>query len=122
MGNNPQKPNRVFSTQFKKEKVILIEQGKLTVNQVHKMYDVSQTSVYRWITKYGKLPKEERMVVEKVSEELKTLELLQKVAKLEQCIGKLHIENLYKDTIIELGSELVGEDLKKKFDTQQSKK
>lgn len=113
-----QRQNRVFSTEFKKEKVAQIEQGKLKVAEVSKMYGVSATAVYYWISKYSKLPKDERVVVEKRSEELRTLELLKKVGELEKIIGQQQIEIIFQKTVIEHGSKIIGEDLKKKFDTQ----
>jgi transposase-like protein len=112
------KQNRVFSTEFKKEKVAQIEQGKLKVAQISKMYGVSTTAVYYWVDKYSKLPKDERMVVEKLSEEIKTLELLKKVGELENIIGQQQIEIIFQKTVIEHGSKIIGEDLKKKFATQ----
>ena len=115
------KQNRVFSTAFKQDKVKLIEQGKLTVLQVCKMYDVSSVAVYKWKWKYGKAGKDERIVIEKQSEATKTLLLMKEVAKLEQIIGKQQIELLYKDAIIDLGSDLLGTDLKKKYNTPPSK-
>jgi transposase-like protein len=115
-----QRQNRVFSTSFKKEKVKLIEEGKLSVNELSKVYDVSATAIYKWIAKYGKIPKEERIVVEKKSEEAKTLALMKKVAELEQMIGKQQVELMYKDAVIELGGELLGTDLKKKYKSLQS--
>lgn len=102
-----------FSTAFKKEKVVLIKSGKLKVAEVCKVYDVSHTSVYRWLHKYGGIPKSERMVVEKISEESKNIELLKKIRDLEAEIGRLHIENRLKEEIISCGSDLIGEDLKK---------
>lgn len=110
--------NRVFSTEFKKEKVAQIEQGKVKVSQISKMYGVSLTAVYSWVSKYSKLPKDERVVVEKLNEELKTLELLKKVGELEKIIGQQQIEIIFQNTVIKHGSEIIGEDLKKKFVTQ----
>ena len=110
-----------FSTAFKKEKVFLIKQKKLTVLEVSRVYDVSQASVYRWLHQYGDLPKNERMVVEKTSEETKNLELLKRIRDLEAEIGRLHIDNVLQYKIIECGSYILGEDLKKKYFTGQSK-
>jgi transposase-like protein len=117
-----QKQNRVFSTEFKKEKVKLIENGKLKVSEISKTYDVSVSAVYKWLSKYGKLKRDERMVVEKESEAVKTLSLMRKIGELEQLIGRQQVELVYKETIIELGTELLGEDLKKKFNSLPSKK
>jgi transposase-like protein len=117
-----QRPNRVFSTEFKKEKVKLIESGKLKVLEISKMYDVSTSAIYIWISKYGQLKKDERIVVEKQSEAAKTLTLMQTIGELERLIGRQQVSLEYKDAIIELGSELLGEDLKKKFNSLSSKK
>ena len=48
------KMRSTFSIEFKKEKVLLIEQGKLKVSEVSKMYEVTQTAVYKWLLKYSK--------------------------------------------------------------------
>ncbi len=115
-------PVRTFSEDFKKEKVKLILEGKLTVVQVHRLYQVNRHSVYKWIRKYGHLPPTERVVIEKKSEGAKNIELLDQIKKLEGIIGKMQVEIVYKETIISLGSELCGEDLKKKLDTKPSSK
>lgn len=112
---------RTFSTEFKKEKVSLIEQGKMTVSSLSKIYDVSHTSIYKWLKKYGSKSGAERVVVEKISEERKNIELMKRLAELERIIGKQQLELIYKESVIEIGSELIGEDLEKKFNSQQSK-
>jgi transposase-like protein len=106
--------NKRFSLEFKKEKVSLFEEGKLTALQISRMYDVTCASVYRWINEFSSLPKTERIVIEKKSEELKTLELLKKVSELEKIIGQQAVQILYQESVIECGSRLIGEDLKKK--------
>jgi transposase len=117
------KMRRTFSTEFKKEKVLLIEQGKLKVSDVSKMYEVTQTAVYKWLLKYSKsYSKTERLVVEKISEEVKTLDLMQKVAELERVIGKQQLQIIYKEAVIQSASEIIGEDIEKKYNSQQLKK
>lgn len=117
------KMRRTFSTEFKKEKVLLIEQGKLKVSEVSKMYEVTQTAVYKWLLKYSKsYSKTERLVVEKISEEAKTLDLMRKVAELERVIGKQQLQIIYKEAVIQSASELIGEDIEKKYSSQQLKK
>lgn len=106
---------RHFSTAFKKEKVSLILKKKLTVRQVSKIYNVSETAVYKWLHKFGNVDKSERIVVEKVSEAAKAEDLLMLVQKLESELGRLYLENVLQSKIIECGSELLGEDLKKKY-------
>jgi transposase len=116
---NNLKIRRVFSKEFKREKVALIEQGKLRVSEVCKTYEVSQTAVRKWLVQYGKLAKTERIVVEKISEEIKNIELLKKIAELERVVGKQQVQLIYKDSVIECGSELLGVDLEKKYNSQQ---
>ena len=109
---------RTFSYEFKKEKVALIECGKMKVSEVCKLYEVSETAVRKWMVKFGKVGKGERFVVEKLSEGKKNLELLKKIADLERLIGQLQVSNMYLESVIEEGNKLVGGDLKKKFETK----
>ncbi len=109
------KSHRTFSTAFKLEKVGLLDKGKITVKEICQLYEVSGTAVYKWKRKYSKLDTSERIVVEKVSEEKKNIELLYRINELEQIIGKKQIELDYYKTAIDEISEEAGEDLLKKF-------
>lgn len=113
------KQRRVFSSEFKKEKVDLIEKGKLRVSDICKTYEVSQTAVRKWLLKYGKLQASERVVVEKIGEEKKNIELLKRVAELERIIGQQQMQLIYKEAVIECGSEHFGIDIEKKFNSRQ---
>ncbi len=106
---------RTFSVSFKKEKVKLIEEERATVLQISRLYEVSRKAVYNWLKQYGKLPPTERVVVEMKSEALKNIELLKKIEELERVIGQQQVEILYKGKVIELGSELLGKDIEKKY-------
>ena len=44
-----ERPKIVFSESFKKQKVAFIESGKLSTDAIVKQFDVSSTSVYKWI-------------------------------------------------------------------------
>lgn len=113
---NEKRTNRQFSEAFKREKVKLIEEKKITVGQLCKIYQVSHTAVYNWIRKYSLLiAKEERVIVQKESEGQKTLELMKKIAELEQLLGQKQVEVEYLNKVIEFGSEATGTDIKKKF-------
>lgn len=110
---------RHFSTDFKKEKVHQIDQGKITVLQISRIYDVSDTAVYGWLRKFSKYSgQREKVVVEKLSEGAKTIELLKKVAELEQLVGQKQVEVEYLKKVIEFGSELTETDIKKKFESR----
>jgi len=112
---------REFSKEFKKEKVALIAQKKIRVSELSRIYGVSKSAIYKWIEKYNTLPKGERVVVEKECEEKKNLMLLKKIAELEGIIGKQQVSLIFLESVIECGTELLGEDLKKKHSTRQSK-
>lgn len=111
---------RHFSTEFKKEKVQLIAERKITVKELCTLYAVSETAVYKWIKVFNTLPSSERTVVEKLSEERQNLSLLKKIAELEGIIGKQQVEVLFLESVIICGSKLLGEDLKKKSATLPS--
>ncbi len=107
---------RHFSEAFKIEKVKFLEEGQYTVKQLSKIYDVSETAIYKWIQKYSvTIAKSERIVVEKESEGAKTIELLHRLAELERKVGQKQLQIDYLEKIIELGNEEVGFDIKKKF-------
>ena len=107
---------RHFSEAFKIEKVKLIEEGQITVLQLSRIYQVTDAAIYKWIRKYStRITKAERIVVEKESEGAKTLELLGKLAELERKVGQKQLQIDYLEKVIELGSEEVGFDIKKKF-------
>jgi transposase len=110
---------RHFSEDFKKEKVKYIEEGISTVSQIAREYDVTRTCIYKWIKKYSsKYQKAERVVIEKESEEVKRKKVVAKVAELEQMLGQKQMEIEYLKKVIELGTELTGVDIKKKFDSE----
>ena len=112
-----EKIHRIFSASFKEEKVRELEKKEITVSELSRLYEVSSVAIYKWMQQYGKQYKKKvRMVVEKESESAKRLELERKVTELERLIGRKQIEVEYLNKVIEEGSKLLGEDLKKKFD------
>jgi transposase-like protein len=100
--------------------VLEIERGISRVNEVCKQYEVSATSVYNWIAKYGSSKKEAKMVVETDSDTQELLRLKKQVAELERVIGQKQILIDFKDKMIELAEETYGVEIKKKFSTQPS--
>lgn len=113
------KLRRTFSTAFKKEKVELYEHGKITVKELSDIYEVSGTAVYKWIKKFSKLKNSERIVVEKISEEHKNIELHKRIRDLEGIIGRKQLELDYYKSVVETVSEENGEDLEKKYKPKQ---
>ena len=110
---------RYFSEAFKREKVKQIEEKQITVLQLSRLYNVTRAAIYKWIDRYGQIKsKKERIVIEKESEGYKTMELLKKVAELERLLGQKEVEVSYLSKVIDVGSEILGEDLKKKYESQ----
>jgi len=108
------KCNRNFSVEFKKEKSRLLVTGKLSIKDACKLYEVSRTTLYKWIYLYTQVEKGVKTVVQMDSEEYRTKELLGKVAELERIIGQKQIELDYMHKLVEISSEEVGYDIKKK--------
>lgn len=113
---------RRFSDSFKIQKVRELESGQVRMYQISKEYDVSYTSIYRWINKYGMASKKkpERLIVESKSDTKKLHQLRKKLAQLERIIGQKQIEIDFKDKMIELAEEFYEVDIKKKFDDKPS--
>ncbi len=105
---------RRFSSSFKKRKVREIEQGKVRITDVCRAYEVSYSSVYKWIHKYGSMKKPERTIVESRSDTEKILALQKRIAELERMLGQKQVEIEFKDKMIELAEHTYGIDIKKK--------
>ncbi len=112
---NMKKTRRVFSEGFKKDKVKMYETGKMSVVQISRLYDISETALYKWIDKYRITPSSERIVVETDSDYLKLMELQKRVEKMERLIGNQQIELEYHKAIIEAAKAHYKEDIEKKF-------
>jgi transposase len=118
MGNKIRKV-RQFSTEFKKEKVKQIDDGKVTVLQLSRIYEVSPSAIYKWIRKYSRYAgQNEKVVVQKESEQARTEMLLKKVSELERLVGQKQVEVEYLKKVIEFGSELTETDIKKKYESR----
>ncbi len=112
---------RNFSENFKKGKVKELESGVTQVNDLCKQYEVSSTSVYRWLKLYGSTREtQEKMIVESLSDTHELLRLKKQVAELERMVGQKQILIDFKDKMIELAEETYGVDIKKKFSTKPS--
>lgn len=109
-----EKYNRSFSEDFKKAIVKDLVKGLIKVRDVCVLHEVTRTSVYKWIYLYSNTPKGTKTVIQMESEAHKTKELYERVAKLERVIGQKQLEIDYLSKLIEISSEDLGFDLKKK--------
>jgi len=114
------KYNRFFSESFKKEKIKQLVAKQISIKELSELYDVSRTSIYKWLYLYS--PHHKRgtvQVVEMESEALKTKVLLAKVAELERLLGRKQMEIDFNNKVLELASKEIGYDLKKKHGPAQ---
>jgi transposase len=111
---------RIFNEDLKKKLVEEIELKKLKVRDVVNLYQVSYQTVYVWITKYSTIKRNgTRMVVESESHQNKTDKLLTRISELERNVGKKQLEIEFLNKVIEICSEELGYDVKKKNITMQ---
>ena len=113
--------HRFFSEEFKIQKVKEIEQNQIGISELSCLYNVSRSAVYKWVFKYSlHLKKGVNQVIEMESESHKTKKLQERLAELERAIGQKQLKIDYLEKVIEFSSEELGEDIKKKFDTESS--
>jgi len=109
------KYHRYFSESFKKEKVKQLVAKQISIKELSALYDISRTTVYKWLYKYSPHHKKGTIqVVQMESEALKTKLLLAKVSELERALGRKQLEIDYNNKVIELTSKELGYDIKKK--------
>ena len=116
-----ERQNRYFDEEFKRRKVSEIERGITRVCEIKREYQVSESSIYAWIGKYSRMrKKQERMVVEAMSDTRKITALKEKVKELERIVGQKQIQIDFSDKMIELAEAEYGIDIKKKCSTPRS--
>ena len=88
---------RIFSDEFKREKVKEIVNCQYTIRSFCKLWDVSAVAVYKWLRLYSQEHKKGiTMVIQKDSESQKTIELLNLVSDLERKLGQKQIFHFKK--------------------------
>lgn len=114
------KQRRTFSVELKKKLVEQIELKKLKVRDVVNLYRTTDVTVYRWIKQYSTLKRNgTTMVVESQSHETKVDKLMNHISELERNVGKKQLEIEFLEKVIEMCSDELGYDVKKKFTTGQ---
>ena len=107
--------HRYFSEDFKKKKVEELDKRLITLSELCRQYEVSNTAVYKWIYKYSLMRKKGiKMVVEAKSDTAKIQALKQHIAELEQLLGQKQFEVDFMNKQMEIISEKYGVDFKKK--------
>jgi transposase len=109
------KQNRTFSEAFKRAKVKELMNKRISIAEFSRLYQVSRTTVYKWLYLYGGAEKGSKMVVQMDSEANKTKLLQQQLAEYERIIGQKQLQIDLLEKGFELASLELGYDLKKKY-------
>jgi transposase len=110
---------RIFSEEFKRQKVHLLIAKKVSIKELSEVYQVSKMSIYRWLYRYSPHhSKGTTQVVQMQSEESKHLASLKQIAELERIIGQKQMQIDFLEKMIELASEELKVDIQKNFDTR----
>ena len=107
--------NRYFSEEFKRKKVGELDRLVTSPAEICREYQVSRSSVYKWIYKYSVMRKKDvRTVVESKSDTARIQALKQHIAELEQLVGRQRFEIDFLNKQMQIASSDYGIDLKKK--------
>jgi transposase len=113
--------HRYFSEDFKRKKVNELDKKITTIRDICREYEVSSTSVYKWIYKYSLMRKKGvKTVVEADSDTARIKALKDHIAALEQLLGKKQFEIAFLTKQLDITSELYGTDVKKKLSGKHS--
>jgi transposase len=111
-----ERQNRYFSESFKRAKVLEIEKGLIGVSELAREYELTRTSIYKWIYKYSRMhKKKERLILENDSDTKKLQLMKEKIRELERIIGQKQILIDFQQKVIEMAEEEYKVDIKKKF-------
>ena len=113
------KPVRIFSEEFRKERVKEYEKGEFTVKELSRLFSIKEGVIYRWIYKYSAYNKRGIKVVEmSESSSEKVKDLQKRIRELEQIVGQKQLNIDFLEKMIEIAKEQYGLDIKKKSGTQ----
>ncbi len=112
------KRRQIYSEEFKREKVKLLESGQVRKIDMVKMYGVTYPTLYKWIKKYGELPPSDSVVLEKDSEYKKNQQLRQQITNMERLIGRQQMELDYYKEVLKQATIHYQTDIEKKFSTK----
>jgi len=99
-----------YSHGFKIAIIERIENGQLSINQASKEYDVCNSSIRKWIKKYGNLDRKLRNMQGKSPQ--------QKIAELEKKLKEAEKKVLIWETAMDIIEEEFHVDVKKKYLTR----
>jgi len=111
-----------YSEAFKKKVVNEIENGKLTIYEAKKLYDIKGApTIYRWVKKLGKSHLINKVVHIQMKDEMDKIKELEKQKRdLESALANAHLKIITLESTITVLSEREGKALKKKSVTRSS--
>jgi len=108
--------NRYFSEDFKRKKVSELDRNLISLSELCREYQVSNTAVYKWIYRYSIMRKRGlKQVVEAKSDSKKIIDLKEQVKELERIIGEKQVKLDFQEKMMELAEKEFKIDIKKKF-------
>jgi len=111
-----ERQNRYFSPELKRKKVREIERNISSIAEICREYQVSRTSVSKWINKYSNMKKRGlKQVIEAKSDTRKIQQLKDQLKELERVIGRKQLLIDFQQKAIELAEKEYNIDIKKKF-------
>lgn len=108
---------RRFSEEFRQEVVRMIEEGKMTVIEASRLYEVKSQNVRGWIKNYGKKEYPTPILVQSTRDIVRLRELEKENRRLKEALGTQQMKVVYLEAVLTLAKEELGEDFEKKCDT-----
>lgn len=105
---------RRFATDFRIKQVQLIESGKITIQEVSKLYEVKVDCIQRWLVKFGSKPLPKPIIISDGSEISRLKELEKENKRLLEIIGSQQVELFYQRALVDVAKSKLGEDFEKK--------
>src|SRR5512138_2689579 len=97
---------RFFSKEFRKQKVDELDRKLITIPELCKEYDISRTTVYKWLYTYSAMRKKGKVVrIETESDTRKLIELKERVKELERIVGQKQLLIDFQSKVIEFAEE-----------------
>jgi transposase-like protein len=116
-----ERQNRYFSEEFRRKKVREIERNISTIAEICREYQVSDTSVRKWLYKYSAMRKKGiKQVVEAKSDTRKLQQIKDQLKEMERIIGQKQMMIDFQQKVIEQAELEYNIDIKKKFGDKPS--
>lgn len=111
-----------YSEAFKQKVVSEIENGKLTLSEAQRLYDIrGGETIQKWIKKLGKTHLLNKVIHIKMREETDKIKELEKQKReLESALAQAHLKIITLESSVKVLEEKSGVELKKKTSTESS--